>query len=524
MKHSLIGSLVILASVQTAVSSAHADGIVRSEAVLQMNNSIFGAPEFDFSSLLQGKETFYLADLIVDGEMPVEISGVSVAVNYELQTPSKTVVLGAELPLKEKSLAVELSISRLKVDALIKKQVGDVQVNVRVQGQCEDIRIALKGQANFISAIRMVVDREGLPVIRMPWARADWAQNAWRVGAFNCSVGGTSFGSQVERGLLNFLAQTTTQERVSEQVQAAVNARLTSYQAQVRQWFLQPRSLGTGIKGLGLILKPRAVLAIKSESFQIGATLEFVFSTPNVTALSVVAGSVKPEFSSGSSFALMLPKELPAALSDMAYRTGFYQFRRPGQEIPAFKKLLKNRVSQFLVWPQLILYSRSAPFFFDVNTSLNPRLSALAENGIGGVSGKIGGAIDVLTWAPKTETPRSAEDFLKMTRFYAEVTSDFQLMLHPSVGGTYLKVSFSKLDIHLKAKWEAEYQRYLWYSRIGLDSLKDGLETSLASDGVQIFLPHLPMTSQLNLNLDRFSLQKEWLVINLKTAFTGKEQ
>ncbi len=500
-----------------ATPCALADGIVRSEVVLQLNESIFAAPEFDFSSLLQGSETFTLPDVSVGGEVPVNVSGVSASVNYVLQTASKTVVLGAEIPLQAKSLAVSLRISLLKVDTIVKKQVGDVQVNVRVQGQCEDIPVEIQGQASLFGAIRTVVDSQGLPAVHMPWVRTEWATDAWKIGAFNCSMGGSSFATQVSRGLSEYLSQASTQENVSEQLRSVVNARLASYQSQVRQWFLQPRSLATGIKGLSLTLTPKAVVAIKDANFQISATLDFVFRSSVVTALTEVPGPQRAELSRSSNYALALPKNLPEALSDMAFRAGFYSFRRAGQEVPAFVSLLNNGFKQFWVWPQLMLYSRNSPFYFDFNATMAPRLGTLSEFGKGSVGGTLAGALDVLTWAPTTETPTpKATRFIKMIRFSADIMSTFQLLIQPVSGGSNLKVSFSSPTLKLQAQWEAEYQRYLWYSRLGLDLLKEGLRSSLISDGVEFFLPNLAMTSQLVLGLERFGLQGDWLVIDLK--------
>jgi hypothetical protein len=151
-------SLIILGVVLLVLGfsrSALADAVVKSDFVFQLDNSIFDDPKLDFLSRLQGHEEINMNDTLIQGEVPATVHGIHASMDYKLKASSRQIVLGAEQALESDTLNVNLLIDQIAVDTIVRRMVGGVLIEARVQGTCTAIPMSLSaGKAKVVGALK----------------------------------------------------------------------------------------------------------------------------------------------------------------------------------------------------------------------------------------------------------------------------------------------------------------------------------------------------------------------------------
>lgn len=490
--------------------SASADGVVTSDFVFRLDNSIFRSSEFDLSPLLSGQGEFALPDMEVAAQVPVSLSGLSVAAAWRLETPIKTISLGADIPVASSELDVRVVIRKLSVDAMVEQEVGGVIVRARVLGSCEDIPLSLNNSARVSAMVRTGIDAQGLPTIELAQTRVEWAAGAWRVGGFACSLGGESFRSRVVAGLESYLAAPSS--ALNDELRSLFASRLQAYQATLRQWFLQPRDLRTGMKGVSLRLRPQAVAALVPGGFLLKGEIDIQLSSQvSVPGARVPGAGALPL--QGSGYSLSLPLELPTALSTMAYRLGLARLRLQGTDVPAFQEFLGNPFLKLFIWPQLLVYSPQDPFYFDFSAHRPPSLGT-PVNSQTGVSGQVAADLEMMTWAPP-EPDAGSGGFVKMVRFAVPLTTTYRLQLQAHAdGSSQATLSFAKVSAGLEAEWQPEYYSRIFNSYIAQDVLRDQLTEWMQGKEFSWRVPPLELTSSLRLGARNVRREGGWLTLD----------
>jgi hypothetical protein len=483
-----------------ASAFAKADGVVTSDFVFQLSNSVFAAPEFDFSSYLKGNQTISLPDTTVAAEVPVQMSGAQAQLSWELSTPSTALALGKDYPLSSKSLSLSLMIEHLAVDAVVDQKVGDVTIHAHVLGKCEKVPLSLPTGGTLSAHVKTGVDSSGLPTLTVEKVQAGWPPGAWSIGAFSCSLGGESFRQKIVSGLTTFLQQPTA--GLNEQLRQIFAGKLSSLEASIRSGLTQTRVLSTGVNGFSVTLRPQSIAGWNADNFQIRGNVEFRFNNPQM-ALAQVVSSVGGVPASGvQGYGLFFPEGLLKALNDVAYRSGFYFSRKTSADFPSFQSLLANPLFEFFIWPQLSMYSSQDPFYFDISAlstsaGSGPQLGALADNGDGTIGMPVTGGVSVLVWAPEY----SKMQFIKMIRFSAPISALGRLSFLPTEdGGTQVQLGFQQTEMQLGAEWESSYRPYLFNPNIALDTIQGELVSSLEQSGIQLKIPPIQLTSQTALS------------------------
>jgi len=491
--------------------AAWADSQVTSDVVVQLDNSLFASPEFALTSLLSGHEVMNVPDMTVAAQVPVQLSGISVEAAWQLETPGAQLAIGIDIPLVSKSLDVRLMIRKLAVDAWIDQQVGGITVHVHVLGDCENIPLLLTGAAKLSGVVRTGVDSSGLPTVGLAKVEAEWADGAWAVGDFTCRLGGESFRAKVLDGFKSSLAAPTAS--LNDQLRAVFSSRLAEYQDRLRSWFLEPRSMASGVDGVSLTLRPRAIAGVLKDGFALAGQIDFKFaSSVQAPALTVNAGGGAGPSLSASGYQLAFPEGLPAALSAMAYRLGLFQLRQPGGEIQAFQDFLGNPFFKIFIWPQMLLYSQYDPFYFDFSLGSKPRWGSIVNSSSGGVTGQIATDLRALLWAP-THTG----EFVKMVRFSAPLTTTYRWTMEAAKGGgSDLQIALSGAQVGVRADWEADYFSRLVNPSIAVDVLKDHFASWVEGRSLKFHLPPLKLSSSTELSLTGLRRDGEWLTLQLK--------
>lgn len=497
-----------------------ADGVVSTDFVFQMNNSVFHAPEFDLSQNLSRKESFNFPDMVTQTEVPALVRGVTGDISYELESSSQKIFLGAEFNLQSKKLHAHLLIREISVDTVIEKIVDGVLIRARVQGACQNIPISLpEGSAKIIGAIRTGVDDFGLPTITLPYLEGNWSNESWVFGDFSCT-GGDVFKGHVINGLKSFL---DNKKEINDTLRFKLSQRIAEIQETVRAAFLRPQEIEVGLAGMKVKLKPRSIANLTGDGFQARGQLEFRFLSTTVNEEdSVITAMAAPTIVEG--YSLMVPAGLMAALNKMAHKTGRYAFRKNGQELPAFKKLMKSRLAKFFVWPELNYFNKKSQFLFDFYTSDVPSLSRLVDHQDGTLTGQIQSELNALVWAPM------ATKYLQMVNFKSPFSATYSLSISAQENqnqnkntdfvetGAILNLGFVQdtLAMKLSANYSSEYRPILHSSRIAVSTIQSSITSSLYSSQFQVFIRALPLTSSLKLIPTKLAIREGWLSIDLK--------
>ena len=495
---------------------AWADGIVTSDFVFQLNDGVFNSPEFNFTSQLQGQQSFTLPDTVIAGIAPVTVSGISGSATYQMTPASSQIVLGSPISLTSSQFTVSLTIQSVSVNSVVQTIVGGTTISSSVQGTCTNIPVQLaQGAGQIAGTILTSIDSSGLPTITVPSFQVTWGAGAWTVGSFNC-MGIAGFEQQVIQGIQSYLDRNASLFNV--QLQAMVAAKAASYQAQIRTTFLQPRVVSSNVSGLTVTMYPTHLQNISGYNFQLAGTLQFDFSSLKAIAPKNVTATVAAP-SQLFGYALLLPAATWNALNSTAYQAGFYQYQQAGSQFTSFQSLLTSWFNEFFVWPQLMAYSSNSNFQFEFYAATQPSLSAFTDNGNGTLSQAFVGTIDVLTLAPSLSDVTTAGS-IPMLTFIAPIQGSATLSLVTDSNGTpMLKALFTKLAMHKSAQltgsWDADYvsnnqpNQYINYSLIQSNAI-----SGLLSSGFSLSVGKLPFTQSLSLSPTSLQMQGTWIQIN----------
>lgn len=489
-------SLVLLGAV-----SAQGDGVVQTDFLFQLDNSIFQSSEFELATRLQGEERFTLPDTVVAAQVPVHVKGIEAVVNYKMKSGSKYVFLGAEHMMASENVSARITIREMSVDAVVERVVSGVKVSVRVQASCENIQLDLpQGQSTIAGSIRTAVDNDGLPRVDIPWFDVSWNETSWQANDFKCQ-GLNGFKEEIQTGLKQYLKSPAA---FSEEMKKAVQDAVVAQTRQLKEWFVQPRLLNVDVEGLKVVMHPQKILGFKATQFQIKGVLEFAFVSPSVNdVIEVKSDGSMPE---SQGFVLYIPDAAVSAMKSMAYRTGFLHMRKRGQEIAAFQEIRKDLINEVWVWPELQLYPKNAEFLFDFSLASEPVLSELSADKDGAPLGALDAHVFVQSWAPK------GTGFEKFVAFDAPFKAQYRL----TIEGGELRAKMPNPMIDLKATWDPDYAKKRRFEKVNTDLMRTELLKSLKVDGVRVPLGLLPLTSQVKLAPQQIRKEGRWLRLDWK--------
>ena len=240
-------------------------------------------------------------------------------------------------------------LQKLMIDQTIDRTVDGILVHVHVQATCGPILVT-QSQASF-SAQLALAWAHGDPSVALTSSQVSWPKGSWQVGAFSC---------QGPAGLDSVL---------HDQIQSAL-ADPAAFQ-QVLATFLGQKIQTSLLTALAAIRKP-LTLTLPSSSMvaQIGALQPTVSGLIATVAFGDAVGTVRPVPS--QAVLNSLPANQPTLLADqelLQLVVNNQLARSPAdnkldlQSVTSFRHLMKSRLEQFLIWPDLMNYPTATPFY-----------------------------------------------------------------------------------------------------------------------------------------------------------------
>ena len=485
---------------------ARADGVVASDFVFQLDNSVFQSEQFNLASLLEGSPIVTFPDLVIQDRVPIEVSGIQAQLNYKFHAASTYPVLGAQVAIASQEISADLTIAKIHVDAVTEEIVNGITVIGRVKGTCSNVKVKLRaGVAKAYGAVAVLVDQQGLPKVSVPWFHVEWPANAWDVGTLNCT-GARGFDKKVKPGLENYLKDSST---FLPQFKTYIDDQVAFIQAGIRDWFLAPIEVPLGIRGTKTLIYPKRIEALKGPKFQVRGTLEHAFEN------AIFNDRVELEESSGlpvqTGFSLALPNGFLKAMSDMAYRSGFYNLRKMGSEMQGFRDFRDSGVAVAVVWPELGWYPKEMDFAFDFLPAGQPVVGQVSADSSGGLVGPVQGDLKVNVWSQEFSTEVK---YRKFGQFLSPIHSSVRFSVM-DVGGTpKLHMGFPALGMDLSYAWDPTYP--VRNDSVDSVTIRDSVRDSFMKDGLSFDLGKLPLNEKLILAPSGFRQSGNWLLLDFK--------
>lgn len=146
---------------------------------------------------------------------------------------------------------------------------------------------------------------------------------------------------------------------------------------------------------------------------------------------------------------------------------------------------------QFFVWPELMNYSKTAPFIFDVSSHKNVQI--FGET----LKLQVHSSLDAAMWAPQKNT------YVPFMNFSLPVQTAVEVGLNKGTATLH----FKDLRLDLKAQWDTNYLRVHRPSqRFAASTVRDRIVQSLSGKSLSFKLPTWPVGEGTSLRIE--SLQQ----------------
>lgn len=438
-----------------------------------------------------------ISDQNVETEgVPVHIKNISLAVKSFLEKPS---IGNSEntLLLSAKGLRAELKLGEVSIDHMVERSLGGIIGRFRVQALCQNVVLQLSpGAGHFALSLEPQFNISSAR-LNVQDVQLSWSAGSWVTSNLQCQ-GAEGFNELIKKEI----------ERVANDSESLVRPNLQNIKAKIQESFQDLSYDYTSEKELS-VSRPDIRIFMRDLTYENlgpqGARIKGYFHINFLLSKSEEVKHLKLDQSSLVTLAeaqLRLPKEFIAEFAAQAYAADTWAHRVASTKISGFNSLMRSRFSQFFVWPELMRFSKSTQFLFDVSSR-----KEIAIQG-GGLKYRLESVLSTRMWAPRNGS------YIPFMNF----TTPLKMNLAMSVNQGKLSVQFNQVNLSLSSKWDAEYlSRYSPSTRFSNSTIRDRLASSLEGMKTDIVLPNIPVMDGINLKINQvLSPAGEDLVVSLK--------
>ncbi|WP_413290729.1 hypothetical protein [Bdellovibrio sp. HCB337] len=413
-------------------------------------------------------------------DVKVLLTGIHLELNSRLQKPAVDTG-GDSVILQSRDLEATLTINSVSIDQWIEREIGGVIGRFRVQARCQGVSLRmLPGKALFEMRLSPVFEG-GRVRARVDDISLTWAQDGWSVSALNCT-GAAGFDDIIRAEILKQVADST----LVNKYKAAMIEYVQNYVSRQSFDFSHSKSLDN--------IRPDIHASIRITRFEgqqenalLRGVIRIVFdrSSEKDVSLDLTGKSL----GSISQTALRLPEQLVPVIAKRAFPAKSWSKRVSSREIPGFSTLMQSRLAQFFVWRELIRFSKSAEFLFDVTNA-----KALTLSGAD-LSYKVTNTLNAKMYAPRDGK------YVPFMDFIIPVSSDLDVTLADGK----LTAKFSNVEIDLKHRWDPTYiERYHPYRTFARDKILESVRDGIRKGTQFSFeLPEIPLSDSVQLKVEK---------------------
>ncbi|WP_235046077.1 hypothetical protein [Bdellovibrio bacteriovorus] len=420
---------------------------------------------------------------VVSQEIPVHIKGISIDIKSRLEKPALSGSQSA-LELSSKGLAAELKIAEVMVDHLVERNVGGIIGRFRVQAQCKDIVLNLKsGEGQFAMKVTPNVGSTQAGA-NVDSVALSWNPGAWVV-AGNVQCSGAEGFSDI---LMNEVTKITNDSAsFVEPQKELIKSYVQKYLEGVTFDFSGSRKLVVARPDIEVTMSVQSFQDLGTEGLLAKGTLAVSFTRvaeDSKKVLKLDEGSAV----SSSSASLRLPKDFINVVLSEAYKGNTWLHQISSSKLPGFSTIMNSRFVQLFIWPELMNYSKSAKFLFDLYSDKDVQITGK------GLQYSV-----KTTMYAKMQAPKSGS-YISFMNFTLPFNSKVTLKLDDGK----VQAKFVNPTLGMTGVYDSTYiSRYSPSRRFKSATIRDRIIDSLWGQSVSMTLPDIPVAEGLSLQVNK---------------------
>lgn len=430
---------------------------------------------------------------VVVSEIPVQLSQIHIQVNGQVQHLGSSFQNLEEVKWAGDPLRVGIEVGSFEVSKVVEQMINGIRVRAHLSARCQSIYME-QTSAKLDVGLSWVSSGASLES-RVSSLDLSWPIDSWKIGPISCQ-GPRGFADVVEQQLRDQLSDPV---RWIPLIKSEMESHLNQAVDQALARYRNPTSVYSDSQTqLKLQLSGAEALTQK------GLVLKGFLTTPHqpegeVKVISLDLESILSDVQTSNPILLVPGRELATIASQViANREVQYNLR----SIPNFENLMKFRLFQFFVWPDLMNYSKTSSF---------PVISRLGENPKASFENhrlKISGSAQ--SWV---YSHREGRDWR-----YVDVETRFSVDVLPRIERGQLKLDFEKRSMQSSYKMTKEYvEAFHPSSYLPLSLLNVALEKSPTFQNFEIEIPKIKLEGGLEYSAYRVHyFLKDFYIIEMQ--------
>lgn len=441
---------------------------------------------------LSGSFTEPLADLTVTNPITVKLTGLNLTFNYAFNQP--TFNESTDIwQLAASSLSADLNISRIDATQTIQVNQGGTQINVTLNGYCDQVHLTLPNGATTANGTVQVDFSSGEPHFTLTSLSSSWTPGAWSVASMDCH-GPNGFDQVVAKAAEQQLRQI---DPFLDKIKQIIQSNLDQ--------------VGGNNLSLSLGFAPNITLNLEVQKFttlggiqkfiQISGKSDFSFTNvPQGTGCGIDLSSFpSPPTTTMAEDSITFPSGIFNALVSCLYLNKSFQNNFTSDQLPSFKSFKGNWFEEFFVWPDLLNFKKSSVFNFDVLAQAMPSFLNLRA----GTTDQVLADAD-LPLTIDVNAPKNGQN-VPYIHFFPTLSGPTGVSIKSGL------VTLSLLDhstLNLDKAWDSAYltkykpNTFIWTGLISM-----GIEDYLENSGLSFQLPALAISPQLGMTFEDVNLE-----------------
>jgi len=490
MKHT---KLVLMLTLILTGLSARADITAKTDFYFPMKLA-------DYSTLLMNQ--------------PIAGQDQTVMPNYQIDKPYKTSIVNTSLSLaytaqvkpqdQHGNFSFNLNLTQSSfqaqqviTDDVIQKTMGGITVNISLKGSCSNVSFNSKSPASVSGTFDVVA--EGATLVAHIDTMTINGLGQWDVSVGSCN-GPVGYQDALVSALKDFVGnQQAMSDMFRNQLQAKLNGIISGMTSKV----MAERHVKITDK-INLVLSPTGIYLNKDSGQVIlyGAATTVIASPSNATY------DVPAQFSADDEKAFpqsgfILPQDYVTTLSKALYQSGTYSYGFNSNAFPDLKSLFGNRIYQFFLWRDLVMFKLDSIFNFAVHANQEPKVAPLGSNA-GYAWFSLSGPVATDIQAPKNN------QYVP----YMTVNSNASVNAWLGVLQGKALIGFQSPTLDATKKWDANYQaQYHPSDSINLSFFTKKVTDMISKKRFLFDLPTVEVGDSQMLAPQSFTSNKKWVQI-----------
>ena len=354
--------------------TAFAQRMVVSEFAFVLDKEDYSRFKNDIPAQWQGTVSKSLGEKQFSEPYQTSIQGIKLDLEYQLQAQSAIHKEGI-YPFFAYLLDPRVQIDQISTQDQVRERRGNLVVNVKIAGQCDDITLSYKSNYLPVKGEVQAIAVGGRLKLYLKNFDFSYDSQLWNMNFSKCE-GPKGYGEVLAKNMQNFL---NDKKQIESFIKIGIEEQLSLSSLEINQKLLQvqsfdphadvrlnmyPYTLTFGQKGEAIL---RGLISIEFKKSQVQEVHYVPFANF--------------ELNSEGSSKWMLPRELLSLLLKVVYEEDLLRQQLFSQDLPELQGLFESRFNQFFAWPDLMNFSKKTNFLLDIYPYTEPQIQQLAMSG-----------------------------------------------------------------------------------------------------------------------------------------------